>query len=356
MPRDDGLGDTRPLVDRELIAQSVAALAKEPALLELLQRELAATLRLNQEPVRPATAIQIGGGVQATNLVMGTANVQTLVSDLRSSLLRLPEREAIELLRRSAPSAALLERAEALGLSSASFAAFERNLHPHRVDFEPAAFRSRLAALEQTVGVVELQGLKIGTCFLIAPELVATCYHVVASCFEQPELAKQVRIRFNYGDSGELDAPNSDYALAPEWCARHVPSGSEASAEIAGGRLDYAILRLTPLMGSGAAAAPRPSIPLSSARQPRAGDPLLILQHPRGQRLKLSFGTVLGFDATGDRVRYDTNTDVGSSGAPCFNEGLEFVAMHQMAEPSRPGERLAKYNQGVVATRLLEDS
>jgi hypothetical protein len=73
-------------------------------------------------------------------------------------------------------------------------------------------------------------------------------------------------------------------------------------------------------------------------------------------RLKLSFGTVLGFDTTGTRVRYDTDTDFGSSGAPCFNEGLELVAMHQMAEPSRPGGRVAKCNQGVVATPLLHES
>lgn len=352
MPEQDRAFAHASPSDRELITQAVALLAGQPELLSGLGDELAKAFAATAA-ARPGGGIQIGGNVQATNLVIGTGNVQAVASEVQAGLLRLPPRDAFDLLRRSAPSDAVLQRAEALGLAAASHAVFERNLHPHRVDLEPSAFRVRLAALERAVGVVELGGNRCGTCFAVESDLVLTCYHVVAPCFEQPGLARQLRIVFDYAAAGELDGPHSAHALHGDWCAGHSPCDAEASAEPQSHHLDYCLLRLAPRSPNEQALPPRPCIPLASARQPRSGDPLLILQHPRGQRLKLGFGSVLGFDASNTRVRYDTNTDFGSSGAPCFNEGLELVAMHQMAAPGTGAARDAKYNQGLTATQLL---
>lgn len=72
--------------------------------------------------------------------------------------------------------------------------------------------------------------------------------------------------------------------------------------------------------------------------------------------MKLALDTqaiLSGGDAT--RIRYATNTEPGSSGAPCFTMDWELVALHHYGDPAwlQP-----KFNQGVpiglIRRRIVE--
>jgi hypothetical protein len=69
---------------------------------------------------------------------------------------------------------------------------------------------------------------------------------------------------------------------------------------------------------------------------PAAGSPLIILQHPAAKPLKMAFGSVVDQNAAPNRVSYTVNTEPGSSGSPCFNTGLDAVAIHHWgSSPNR---------------------
>ena len=84
--------------------------------------------------------------------------------------------------------------------------------------------------------------------------------------------------------------------------------------------LDYALLRLATRIGDqDVNGAPRGwiALPAESAPLP-AGAPLLIVQHPQGEPMKLALDTeaIIAPNAGKTRIRYKTNTDPGASGLP----------------------------------------
>jgi V8-like Glu-specific endopeptidase len=81
--------------------------------------------------------------------------------------------------------------------------------------------------------------------------------------------------------------------------------------------------------------------------------PILILQYPKTQPLKLALDTegVLRLNSNGTRVRYATNTEGGSSGSPCFNINWTLVALHHYGDPSY-GQ--PKYNQGIPVNMIRD--
>ena len=70
---------------------------------------------------------------------------------------------------------------------------------------------------------------------------------------------------------------------------------------------------------------------------------MFLLQHPKGEPLQLTVGTVTGFNSAGTRVRYDANSKDGSSGSPCFDADLQLVALHHAHDPDSP----PKWNQAI---------
>lgn len=324
---------------------------------------LAELLGPRTTPARPlAGNIRIGGNVRAENAVVGHGNIQLTEATLDGALKQLPPALTIDIARRLAPSDALLEEAERLGLLSTSHRAFERNVNHRRHDLDPAPWRRRLAELERVVGRVELAGQPIGTCFLVGPAHVLTNYHVVAPILEGLESASAVRVRFDYSrhDAG-FELPGVTCGLQKDdWCIDHcrysqgdLVQGSEPDA--LPHELDYALLELETQMGLGSAnEAPRRWLPLASSIEPQLGDDLLILQHPLGGRLKLSFGRVLELGAENTRIRYDTNTEPGSSGSPCFNQDLELVALHHMGEANSAPDHRPTFNQGIPIAAIIQ--
>ena len=87
---------------------------------------------------------------------------------------------------------------------------------------------------------------------------------------------------------------------------------------------------------------------------PRPSEPLFILQHPGGRSMKLAFDTdaVVGENANGTRLRYRTNTEPGSSGAPCLDGRGRLVALHHLGDPGWHAP--PRFNQGIPIARIAK--
>ena len=51
------------------------------------------------------------------------------------------------------------------------------------------------------------------------------------------------------------------------------------------------------------------------------------------------------------RLKYRTRTDFGSSGAPCFDQDWNVIALHQSGHPDF--KRTAEYNQGIPIDSIV---
>ena len=150
-----------------------------------------------------------------------------------------------------------------------------------------------------------------GTGFLVAPDIVMTCNHVAESFWNDSEAAKRVVLRFDYEKNPDGSVGVGErYQLAEDWRIH------------AAVRPDYALLRVRPAQASDSNRRP---IPLTRVGV-SADRPLLILQHPDGDPLKLLFGEIAAVDL--DQIRYSINTEGGSSGSPCLTPDLQAAAIH----------------------------
>lgn len=139
--------------------------------------------------------------------------------------------------------------------------------------------------------------------------------------------------------------------------------GAGEAADPDPSELDYALVRLAGRPGSAPLGeGAEPGAPLRAWISPVEGhvfvpdSPLFIVQHPKGEPIKLALDTqaVLGVNGNGTRVRYRTNTEKGSSGSPCFNQSWELVALHHMGDPDFSIGHAPTYNQGIPITKIVE--
>jgi hypothetical protein len=240
--------------------------------------------------------------------------------------------------------------------------------------FDAQEWHLRLGAVQRCVARVELtDGTRLGTAFLVGPDLAVTNHHVLARFLTSSAPASAVRLRFDLRVSA-MDVPISagvTYALAAGWLVDAAPPsagelrGAVDGPEPGGDELDFVAMRLDGRPGEepvdGIRALPgapeRGWLPLpAGAGLPVAGDPLFVLQHPRGGPLKLAFDRVLGANGAGTRIRHAVDTEPGSSGSPCFDRDLTLVAVHHSGDPAALGGAVPGYNQavpiGLIARRL----
>jgi hypothetical protein len=214
----------------------------------------------------------------------------------------------------------------------------------------PAVFAQRLPVLEGQVCWIAVPGGG-GTGFLVGPDLVLTNEHVISRVRTGQVDAARVRCWFDHRmPLAGADLPRkkrTEVALAADWLVDSrppsqfdwTPNLGDAGPE----ETDSALLRLADPVGDlppGASSDPgdpprgwircEPGTPLAVGKQ------VFLLQHPEGEPLQLTIGTVTAFNGAATRVRYDANSKDGSSGSPCFDADLRLVALHHAHDPHYP--------------------
>lgn len=181
--------------------------------------------------------------------------------------------------------------------------------------FFGAEWLQRGAELATCVCVVRLNNAPVGTAFLVGPDLVLTCRHVVAPVLDGQRPLTELRFVFDHA-RGTDGLPMSADDFGAAICHAQSPEDD----------LDFALLRLDRTPGRGwVEISPTPWLfPTNPG--------LSILQHPNGERQQLAFDP----DATGKlspdgkRVLHKIETDAGSSGSPVFGgRSWTPVALHQ---------------------------
>jgi V8-like Glu-specific endopeptidase len=191
-------------------------------------------------------------------------------------------------------------------------------------------------ALEAARAVVRV-GLPdgAGSGFMIAPDLLMTNHHVIAS----REEAAGAEFMFDYqlDRSGKAREPVTVSAAPTDVFRTDEP-------------LDYTVVQVAGPPDFGAALTLRPAVL-------RRDERVSIIQHPGGHFKKISMQN--NFVAYADRqvVQYYTSTLPGSSGSPVFNDAFEVIAIHHsggmLEEPGT--ERRYLRNAGSSMVAVLED-
>ncbi|MGI2908756.1 effector-associated domain EAD1-containing protein [Tolypothrix sp. VBCCA 56010] len=209
-------------------------------------------------------------------------------------------------------------------------------------------WREKLGTIEAQVCRIEItkknNTKQFGTGFLIAPNVVITNYHVIEPVDSGRATASNVILRFDYKQlaDGKIINKGTEYRLVEDdwlidkspYVENQLPTPDE---------LDYALLRVDGVPGeepigknSDPNAPQRKWIELPTEPYEFLPDtPLLIVQHPNAQPLKLALDTeaIISINENGTTVKYKTNTEPGSSGSPCFDINWNLVALHHSGDP-----------------------
>jgi hypothetical protein len=203
---------------------------------------------------------------------------------------------------------------------------------------------------------IERDRVALGTGFLVGPDLVLTNWHVVKHALPANN-TDDLACRFDFAvdpaggtrNGEEIDVePSGIIAWSPCSSAELTPNPDVPPPTT--DQLDYALLRLSKPAGT-----TRGWMNLAGDAPKLAADAaMLIIQHPAADPLKLAMDTeaVIGEKFGGLRLRYRTNTDHGSSGAPCLSMDWKLVALHHLGDPALG---TPVYNQG-IPIGLIRDS
>lgn len=234
-------------------------------------------------------------------------------------------------------------------------------------------WRERLGELEAQVCRIEVPtgaGAETGTGFLLGTSVVLTNYHVIELVARKLIEPARVILRFDFKQlrDGVTVNAGTEYHLANDWL---IDASPPSQLDLVGGQpspdeLDYALLRVADRPGADPVGGQAVRDPNATARgwiQPPTLPPdmkpnsaLFILQHPQGKPLQLALDTnaVITPVFGGTRIRYRTNTEAGSSGAPCFDDQWNLVAIHQLGDPGFHPENRPQFNQGILIKPILE--
>ena len=136
-------------------------------------------------------------------------------------------------------------------------------------------WREKLGEIEYQVCRLEMSGKPAGTGFLVGPDLLLTCYHVVEDLIQGGELAEDFLARFDYKKtrSQVVVNPGREFRLASDWNVDWSPynaqeADGDENAQPAPGEMDYAFLRLAGSPGS------QPVNEKAAGRPPARLDPI----------------------------------------------------------------------------------
>jgi hypothetical protein len=234
--------------------------------------------------------------------------------------------------------------------------------HSRFVDY--GQFLSRFRAIGNRVCRIETPTV-LGTGFLVGPNRVLTNFHVIETAAKSNEIAQMI-CRFNYRadghggtatTAGEVRQEPIVIRLGREQPLATSPYGQSdisGRGEPKAEELDYALLQLVDHIGEQAVGDDdrRGWFNLQTERPLLAiRDFVIVPQHAEGRKLEVAWGSVLNFSSLGTRVRYDTSTGAGSSGAPCLTVDLEIFGLHHARDPSANPQ----FNQAIPLELIARD-
>lgn len=274
---------------------------------------------------------------------------------------------ADKLPREIAPPAARRQRLEflqqSLGTDLGGIKVFERVLLGNEI--QPASYLARGAIALQSIARIDVRTASgattmWGTGFLIAPNVLITNNHVLASA----NIAKLSQAQFGY-EIDLADAPLDpvSFTLDPDRLFLTDP------------KLDFTVVAVNDVSTSGQnrlrtyGYLPLLDVPGKVLE----GEWLTIAQHPRGERKQLCVRENKLIKRADDVLWYSTDTLPGSSGAPVFNNDWFVVALHHSGvaeekdgkmqtidgrdyDPDTMDERYVKWiaNEGIRASRIAQ--
>lgn len=201
------------------------------------------------------------------------------------------------------------------------------------------------------IRIVDGVQVQYGTGFLVGPDLVLTNFHVMEDVIEGRISPEKVQLTFDYAELAEGRADAIGCLLTDDWKLSYSPYSNADLAPNAGDpqpdELDYAVVRIDRAVGDIAApdGSHRGWVDLAATpAMPADGAIVYILQHPAGDTVKQSVGTTKP-PVNPVRLRYDADTDKGSSGGMVLDERLQAYALHHAGDPD--AKIKAHYNQGI---------
>lgn len=252
----------------------------------------------------------------------------------------------------------------------------ERLIHDTNALLDLGTWLDKAGQLQVRVCRIEIAaqggGTIYGTGFLVAPDLVMTNWHVVQCILAEEDSdlsytgprasAADLTCRFDYKVlTNGLKSDGTTFKLAQNWrvaLSPNNPPGRDPRPD----ELDCAIIRLSKAAGNlpvgDAAGQGIPGDPRGWIKLPASGatphdfkarSPIFIIQHPAGDPIKLALETraVQSVSADRTRVKYETSTERGSSGSPCFDQNWNLIALHHSGDPDFAPEHAPTYNQGI---------
>ena len=182
-------------------------------------------------------------------------------------------------------------------------------------------FLARAAVAIRSVGRIKAAD-GLGTGFLVAPGLLMTNNHVLASS----DASSQALVQFRYEvDLTDAELPPVEFRLDPSQLFR-----TDAD-------LDFTLVAVTPTALDGASLDDFGHLPLVGAEDKiRLGRLVNIVQHPAGARKQVIFReSILNAlpESLRTKAHYTGDTKPGSSGSPVFGDAWEGVALHHSGIP-----------------------
>ena len=176
------------------------------------------------------------------------------------------------------------------------------------------------------------------TGFMVSPRLLLTNAHVLPN----KEVAESTRVEFGYElDSDRRPKPTQRFCLAPGEC---FLVGDPEIAE-----RDFALVAVAPESEQGEKLTAWGWLRLDSrVGKIDPGEWITIIQHPGGayKQVALRENQLKRKDDQRGLLFYETDTAPGSSGASCFNDQWQVVALHSRGVPELTETGLVKLTGG----------
>jgi endonuclease G, mitochondrial len=192
------------------------------------------------------------------------------------------------------------------------------------IDYQSASFLAEGAQVRRAIGMVEMNlatASRTGTGFLIGNGLFVTNQHVIHNA--QEALACTVTFDREL-DPSLMPLATSTYRLDP---ARLFVSSPE-------NQLDFAVVALGSRIAGTASPEELGFCPLSPEPNKHVlGMNVNIIQHPNGNYKQVAIRNNLLTYRTDHALLYETDTELGASGSPVFNDYWDVIALHHYGQP-----------------------